>query len=172
MVTMMSIFEPHPKYSLYHLPPWASCLNTAGLLVSTLASVQSDGCFSKVNQIPSPSYSHPSEAHTMANMLAKARLQYRAISHSADATGSLPSPTLASLPILESAKPIQQGPCSGSSFCASASLLQVLALIPPSLTSPGSLLRLPSGEHSLTVPSQEAPRLSNPRSALGSCTCA
>lgn len=71
---MMLIFEPHPKYSLYHLPPWASCLNTAGLLVSTLASVRSDGCFSKVNQILSPSCSHPSEALTMANMPAKSHI--------------------------------------------------------------------------------------------------
>lgn len=36
--SMMSIFEPHPKYNLYHLSPWwASCPHIAGFLLSTLA---------------------------------------------------------------------------------------------------------------------------------------
>ena len=65
---MTSIFEPHPKYNLYHLSPcWASCPHIAGFLLSTLASLQSVGSFIKVSQITSPSCPWPSKNSYLQN---------------------------------------------------------------------------------------------------------
>lgn len=130
MTTKMSFFQPHPKYNLYHLLSWASCTNTEGLLLPTLASLQSDGCFSKANQIPSPSCSHPSKILTLANMPAKSGVRSKPTSHPANTTDLLPAPTLAS-------RNMQSPPSRALALALPSallrSLLQVLALIPPSL---------------------------------------
>lgn len=148
-----------PQY--HRPPPFHSCLLTVSRM---LFKSKSDPIILLL------SHTTPPKVLTMANMPAKAGFQYSLTSHLANATGLLHSPTWLPCQACNMRSPSSRAFALALPSALLLCLLQVLALIPPSLHL--GLCSGPSGEHSRTLaPSREALPLSNPCSALCICTC-